>query len=61
MNDLDNLMAIFVVYYLKSEKKLVYEHRFYPLTEVQVHEAKLIVFRSAGNYRLLLDLKSKCR
>ena len=62
-DDLDDWMAAFVVYYLKSEKKLVYEHRMGYLTEawysVEVHvpEAKRIVFRSAGNYRLLLDLK----
>ena len=53
----------YLLYYMKSEKKLVFEHRYGPLTEaaytikVHVPEAKRIVYGTVGSYRLLLDLK----
>ena len=53
----------YLLYYMKSERKLVFEHRYGPLTEaaytikVHVPEAKRIVYGTVGSYRLLLDLK----
>ena len=61
MADLKDLY--YLLYYMKSEKKLVFEHRYGPLTEaaytikVHVPEAKRIVYGTVGSYRLLLDLK----
>ena len=58
MNALAPWEADLVVYYLKSEKKLVYEDAW-KSGQVQVHvpEAKRIVFGTVGNHQLLLDLK----
>ena len=61
MADLKDLY--YLLYYMTSEKKLVFEHRYGPLTEaaytikVHVPEAKRIVYGTVGSYRLLLDLK----
>ena len=55
--------AFNLLYYMKSEKMLVFEHRYSRLTEaaytikVHVPEAKRIVYGTVGSYRLLLDLK----
>ena len=55
--------AFYLHYYMKSEKKLVFEDRYSRLTEaafkikVHVPEAKRIVYGTVGSYRLLLDLK----
>ena len=55
--------AFYLLYYLKPEKKLVFEHRYGWYTKaaytikVHVPEAKRIVYGTVGSYRLLLDLK----
>ena len=55
--------SYYLLYYMKSEKKLTFEHRYSRLTEaaytikVHVPEAKRIVYGTVGSYRLLLDLK----
>ena len=55
--------AFNLLYYMKSQKMLVFEHRYSRLTEaaytikVHVPEAKRIVYGTVGSYRLLLDLK----
>ena len=59
--------AQYVLYYLKSDKKIVYEHRVGQLThawytvKIHVPEAKRIVFGTTGNHQLLLDLKNDHR
>ncbi|CAH3167393.1 unnamed protein product, partial [Porites evermanni] len=61
--DLKPWRAFYVLYFKRSDKKLVFEHRFGKLTEagytikVHVPEVKRIVFGTTGNYQLLLDLK----
>ena len=59
--------AQYVLYYLKSDKKIVFEHRVGELTrawytvKIHVPEAKRIVFGTTGNHQLLLDLKNDHR
>ena len=59
--------AQYVLYYLKPDKKIVYEHRVGQLThawytvKIHVPEAKRIVFGTTGNHQLLLDLKNDHR
>ena len=61
MTDLER--AFYLLYYMRSENKLVFEHRYGLYTEagytikVHVPEAKRIVYGTVGSYRLLLDLK----
>ena len=63
MGELTAWQPFYVLYYLKSDRKLVFEHRFGYLIKahytinVNVPEAKRIVFGTTGNYQLLLDLK----
>ena len=60
---LRNWRAEYVIYYKRSDKKLVYEQLLGYLTkawytvEVHVPEAKSIVFGTTGSHQLLLDLK----
>ena len=63
MDWVKNWRAQYLVYYLRLEKKLVYEHRVGDLTDasytVKIHvpEAKRIVFGRTGNHQPLLDVK----
>ena len=67
LGDLTAQQPFYVLYYLKSDRKLVFEHRFGYLIKahytinVNVPEAKRIVFGTTGNYQLLLDLKNDNR